>query len=455
MNNITINKEGDFKNGNVSSIPMGINNIILDNNEKKFDLKKDSINNIRPMLSEGKRVKIRPMFNKKVPVNTFSSIANNKKNMNGNSSDDNSDESSDTSDASDNSDGSDGILSNNTHSTSNSKNVGRNNNNDDNDDSEEDEEYTDDDYSSIDSNKYVGQKKNKNTRTSGTSSTYDTSEGDDDESEVEIPKKQKTYEEIQQEKQKLLFNLERLQKQGYPPSKKYSMASSFEDMSFEHERLKKQRDVEKSIKFSRKVLMACVSGAEFLNSKFDYFDIKLNGWSENVMENVNDYDEVFEELHDKYSDSIKMAPEIKLLGLVSSSAFMFHLTNTLFKSSKSDVNDIIKENPDIMRNIQEAAARKMNNTINQEFGEGDMLGNIMKNGINMKMNQQRQGPQGPQGQFGSQGPQAKMNGPIGIDDLLDELNNDDASVSSVGSGTIRSSAKRTKTGKRTGIQLDL
>ena len=169
------------------------------------------------------------------------------------------------------------------------------------------------------------------------------------------------------------------------------------------------------------------------------------------MENVTDYDEVFEELHEKYADSVKMAPEIKLLGLISSSAFMFHLTNTLFKSSKSDVNDIIKENPDIMRNIQEAAARKMNNTINQEFGEGDVLGNIMKNGINMKMNQQR-----PEQRPGPMpGPQAKMNGPIGIDDLLDELNRDDVSVSSNGSGTIRSSARRTKTGKRTGIQLDI
>jgi len=154
-----------------------------------------------------------------------------------------------------------------------------------------------------------------------------------------------------------------------------------------------------------------------------------------------------------------MAPEIKLLGLISSSAFMFHLTNTLFKSSKSDVNDIIKENPDIMRNIQEAAARKMNNTINQEFGEGDVLGNIMKNGINMKMNQQRaeQRPEQRPAQRPEQrpGPQPKMNGPIGIDDLLDELNRDDASVSSTGSGTIRSSARRTKTGKRTGIQLDI
>jgi hypothetical protein len=450
MSNFIINKEGDFKDSTISSMPIGINNIILDN-DNNFDLKKDNINNIRPMLSEGRKVKIRPMSNKKVPLNTFSSIANNKKNMNTSSSDESSDGSSVAS-SNESSDGSDDILSNNTHSTSNSNVKSKNKYNEDDDEEEDDEEYTDDDYSSIESSKHK-----KSSKKNMTSSTYEGSEDDgDEESEDEPPKKQKTYEEIQNEKQKLLFNLERLQKQGYPPSKKYSMASSYEDMLFEHDRLKKQRDVEKSIKFSRKVLMAFVSGAEFLNSKFDYFDIKLNGWSENVMENVSDYDEVFEELHDKYSDSVKMAPEIKLLGLVSSSAFMFHLTNSLFKSSKSDVNDIIKENPDIMRNIQEAAARKMNNTINKEFGEGDVLGNIMKNGINMRMNpqqppQQRPGPQRPV-------TQAKMNGPIGIDDLLDELNNDtrdDVSVSSNGSGTIKTFSKRTKNGRRTGIELDI
>ena len=93
--------------------------------------------------------------------------------------------------------------------------------------------------------------KNKNKQQYSQQSSYDDDE-DDDESTVE-PKKQKSYEEIQREKQQLLFNLERLQKQGYPPSKKYTMASSYEDMQFEHERLKKQRDVEKSIKFSRKI----------------------------------------------------------------------------------------------------------------------------------------------------------------------------------------------------------
>jgi hypothetical protein len=453
MNNIIINKEGDFKNETISSIPLGINNIIIDNNERNFDLKKDDINNIKPMLStnsntisipDGKKVKIKPLLNKKVPLNTFSMMANPKKNLGGNTSDELSESSNNSYESE-----SDDILSNN------SKNISNNYSNDDDDDEE-----NEDDYSSIESSNI---NKNRSNKTQSYEEEDDEEEDeDDDESE---PKKQKSYEEIQQEKQKLLFNLERLQKQGYPPSKRYSMASSYEDMQFEHERLKKQRDVEKSIKFSRKILMAFVSGIEFLNGRFDPFDVKLEGWSENIMENVSDYDEVFEELHEKYSDSVKMAPELKLIAMVAGSGFMFHLTNSLFKSASPKLSDILKQNPDIMRNISEAAVKNMGNTINQEFGQDDVIGNMMKSGMNMKMNQQRQQQQGPSpfpSNFVQKQTQPKMNGPIGIDELLDELNNgkpsnnrDDASVSSSGSINIKTSAKRTKSGKKGGIQLDI
>ena len=451
MNNIIINKEGDFKGETISSIPLGNNNITIDN--RNFDLKKDNINNIKPMLSnnssniiipDGKRVKIRPILNKKVPLNTFSGIANSKKNMDSNSSD----ESSMSSGGSYMSE-SDDILSNN--SKTSYGNTNQNNNQDDSDDESDAE-----DYSSIESSNLQNKSGKQNeSHNHQQSSDYE----DDDISEVTPQKKQKSYEEIQQEKQQLLFNLERLQKQGYPPSKRYSMASSHEDMQYEYDRLKKQRDVEKSIKFSRKILMAAVSGVEFLNGKFDPFDVKLDGWSENIMENVADYDEVFEELHGKYSDSVKMAPELKLIAMVAGSGFMFHLTNSLFKSATPNLSDILKQNPDIMKNISEAAAKNMGNTINQQFGQNDIIGNMMKTGIDMKLNKPPTvaGPSLPSQQ--NRGNQPRMNGPSGIDDLLKELDTgapDDASVSSSGSINIKSSAKRTaKPGKKGGIQLDL
>ena len=105
-----------------------------------------------------------------------------------------------------------------------------------------------------------------------------------------------------------------------------------------------------------------------------------------------------------------------------------------------------------MRNISEAAAKNMGSTIDKEFGQDDILGNIMKNGINMKVNQQREQ------QIPSRGPappQQRMNGPSGIDELLNELNGDDRSVTSNSITNMRTSGKRTKAGKKGGIQLDL
>ena len=45
----------------------------------------------------------------------------------------------------------------------------------------------------------------------------------------------------------------------------------------------------KGEKFQGKMLMACITGIEFLNGKFDPFNVKLDGWSESMNEGINDY----------------------------------------------------------------------------------------------------------------------------------------------------------------------
>jgi hypothetical protein len=64
-------------------------------------------------------------------------------------------------------------------------------------------------------------------------------------------------------------------------------------MQGEYEMIKSEKEKSNSIKFQGKMLMAAVSAIEFLNAKFDPFDIKLDGWGESVSENLDDYDEVF------------------------------------------------------------------------------------------------------------------------------------------------------------------
>lgn len=162
-----------------------------------------------------------------------------------------------------------------------------------------------------------------------------------------------------EEKQELLYKFHRLEQKGIRSSRKFTTDSNLEDMKIEYSKLTRQIEVEQSIKFQRRALMAIVSGLEFLNKRYDPFDVKLDGWSESIMESVEDYDNVFERLHEKYKSKSEMAPEIELMLSLAGSAFMFHLTKTLFKSAMPNMADIAKQNPELMQNVAQAMMQNM------------------------------------------------------------------------------------------------
>jgi hypothetical protein len=57
-----------------------------------------------------------------------------------------------------------------------------------------------------------------------------------------------------------------------------------------------------------------------------------------------------------------MAPELKLLFQLGGSAMMVHMTNTMFKSAMPGMDDILRQNPDLMRSFQNAAVNSMAQT---------------------------------------------------------------------------------------------
>src|SRR6056300_1737546 len=162
------------------------------------------------------------------------------------------------------------------------------------------------------------------------------------------------YKTVDEEKSDLLNKLGRLEKRGFNINKSLNAYSNVDDLRTEVKRITYSIDVDKSIKFSRRMLIACVTGIEFLNKKYNPFDIQLEGWSENVMENQDDYDEVFEELYVKYRTKMHVAPEVKLIMMLGGSAMMFHLTNSMFKSVMPNMNDILKQNPGLVQNMVDA-----------------------------------------------------------------------------------------------------
>jgi hypothetical protein len=169
-------------------------------------------------------------------------------------------------------------------------------------------------------------------------------------------------EEMLREKFKYLRKLEALEKKGVELSKKYSMDSSLQEMMGEYETIMDEKSKQNSVKFQGNMLMSIINGIEFLNGKFDPFDVKLDGWSEQIQENITDYDDIFGELHEKYKSKASMAPELKLLFQLGGSAMMVHMTNTMFKSAMPGMDDIFRQNPDLMRSFQNAAVNSMSQT---------------------------------------------------------------------------------------------
>ena len=204
------------------------------------------------------------------------------------------------------------------------------------------------------------------------------------------PAPPRDLEKERQEKIEYLNKLQRLESKGYPISKRFTMDNSFEEIKQEYTRLVDARNLEGSLKFQRQMLIGAITGLEWINDKFDPFDIKLEGWSESVHTNVEDFDEIFEELYDKYKDRGKMAPEMRLMMAVAGSGFMCHVSNSFFRQKMPTMDDVLKSNPMLAKQMAQAAAAQA----------GPGFGNFM----GMAMGMPGMPPPGAQGMGGNQAP---------------------------------------------------
>lgn len=184
-----------------------------------------------------------------------------------------------------------------------------------------------------------------------------------------------------QEKQEILLKLLALEKKGVELTKKYSMASKLSDLRFELELHQGNMEKEMSVKFQQKILMAAVTGLEFANKKFDPIGAKLDGWSESIMDNLDDYETVFERLHEKYKTRAELPPELQLLVTLAGSAFMFHVTKSLFSSALPSGDNGL-QNSEIMKNIAAAMSKSSGPQVkpnsNEISGPSMNLANMMR-----------------------------------------------------------------------------
>ena len=251
----------------------------------------------------------------------------------------------------------------------------------------------------------------------------------EDGSASEMSEQGMSPEDVVKEKRTLLFKLKRYEKKGYKLTRTYSLHSSIEDLRSEYESIRREANLEQGIKVSKNLLISTCSLLEYLNNRFDPMDVVLDGWSEEVHEDVEDntYDEVLEELYYKYYDKVSMGPEIKLLTMLGGSAVKFHMTQTLLKTMVPDAETLLKQNPNLKNDI----ANLVNKNVPGINDLNSQVNNMMLNGQVSGI-----GGQGQNNPFAG-GPRKPMRGPSDVDQILRDIEKDADTQSNASSETRR------------------
>jgi hypothetical protein len=162
---------------------------------------------------------------------------------------------------------------------------------------------------------------------------------------------------IEDEKSDLLFKIQRYKKQGRFVSKAFTIFSDVRELRSEVARIRTDVDLESSIKFQRKLLIAFCTAIEKGNEKFKLADVYLDGWSAHVNGEIETYDDVFEELFHKYRGKSKIPPELNLILMVGGSGLMYSMSHKFFAAAMPHIQKTISENPDLVQNMAAAYAR--------------------------------------------------------------------------------------------------
>lgn len=191
-------------------------------------------------------------------------------------------------------------------------------------------------------------------------------------SNAEIPKPV-SQEDIMLQKLEYIRKLGELRQAGVILSQNYNMNSDLNMMKYEYELHKSIRAKQNGINWMSSMTLNAIYGIEMLNEKYNPFDLKLRDWSKEMSAEINNYYDIFGELYEKYNQPGKnMAPELKILLMISGSALKFHLMHTL--ANPSPLNDPMLNPAVAERFRREAVAEKMReNTIKNN----NVLNNMM------------------------------------------------------------------------------
>lgn len=227
---------------------------------------------------------------------------------------------------------------------------------------------------------------------------------EDNKSDGRSDDKSKKDGEFESEEEEMLAKLNMLRKlgeltqYGVKLSQNYNMKSNYKAMKYEYELHRSIRDKKNGVKWLSNLMLNACYGLELANEKFNPFEFKLKGWSEQMAEEQADYYDVFGELYEKYFKAGKpIPPEIKLMFMISGSAIKFHLANVAM-NSLPNLGNMMNANPELADQLRQQAVsdkiKQQNMKQRQAFNDASMKehenANMKASDINMLKEKQQE-----------------------------------------------------------------
>ena len=148
--------------------------------------------------------------------------------------------------------------------------------------------------------------------------------------------KKKRKEELRHEKVEMLTRIANLAKNGFAATKEWGVRDDIDEIRYECYRMQRESNSKKSIKIMRRVLVTITTLVETGNAYFNPFNLRLEGFSESMMLNLDDYDDCFEQIHHKYSGRSSVGPEMQILFTFMSAAIFHHAGNAIGRPRSGD-----------------------------------------------------------------------------------------------------------------------
>lgn len=182
------------------------------------------------------------------------------------------------------------------------------------------------------------------------------------------PPRRQSEEHVLKEKYEMLRKFERLSKLGVPLRKRFTLDSPLDEMKMELEFIKREKDMDATIKQFCDWYVTGMSALEWSSTNVPLmkaFGLNLNGLSESAQMGVGDMEDDFEELYELYGDKMKIHPLVRIPIRTCMMIYMVHLTNQMAqKSPVPNMDQILRTNPDIARQLATAAMQQQTQSRN-------------------------------------------------------------------------------------------